>query len=211
MPAPLNLVGRRFGRLVVLAQNGKTKAGARKWDCECDCGTAVSISGPSLMSGNTTSCGCYVREMKRDQMAARKSHGMSHTPEHNAWLEMRRRCEDPSRQSYKYYGAQGITVCERWQKFDNFLADMGDRPSASHSVGRLDNAKGYEPQNCRWETPSEQGLNRRNNLIVTAFGRTGPLATFVSADRYKLVWERIKSGWDAEVALTKPPRGRRKW
>ncbi len=139
------------------------------------------------------------------------SHRMSRTPEHNTWLEMRRRCEDPKRRSYPSHGGRGITVCERWKVFENFFADMGLRPSADYSIDRIDNDGNYEPGNCRWATRSEQGQNTRRNVIVTAFGRTAPLAAFVTSRNagetsveYKKVWKRIKRGWDVERALTAP-------
>jgi hypothetical protein len=209
MPAPLDLKGLRFGRLAVIEQNGKTNTGFRKWDCICDCGASVNVAGTSLTSGNTTSCGCYLREQKSKQMKARKRHGMSRTPEHGAWLDMRRRCEDANRAQFKDYGDRGISVCKRWQVFENFYADMGSRPSPRHSVGRINNNKGYSPSNCRWETPEQQSLNRRSNLLVTAYGRTGPLSTFIdNPEDYKLVHKRLARGWPVELAL-KLPRGSR--
>lgn len=213
MPAPLDLIGRRFERLTVIAQNGM-EGRARKWDCVCDCGTSVNVVGAQLVNGNTKSCGCYRRDIKRAQMAVlNKTHGMSHTPEHYSWWGMLRRCSDPTVRSFKLYGARGISVCERWQDFENFYADMGPRPSARHSIGRIDNDMGYSPENCRWETPTEQALNTRRNVVITAFGRTAPLGEFVEASGpdYKRVWKRLRRGWDAERALTEPndPRGGR--
>lgn len=136
---------------------------------------------------------------------------MSRTPEHNTWCEIRRRCEDPNRDNFETHGARGIAVCERWQTFENFYADMGRRPSDGHSIERIDNNGNYEPGNCCWATAKEQSLNTRRNFIVTAFGRTAPLGAFIEATRdgkataeYKKVWRRIKRGWDAERALTAP-------
>ena len=131
---------------------------------------------------------------------------------------MKRRCYDPKRRYFKVYGGRGITVCAKWRdSFKAFLADMGPRPSLGHSIDRIDNDGNYEPGNCRWATDEEQGLNTSRNLIITAFGRTGPLGSFVPARggndlAYKRAWERIvKRGWDAERALTAPldPRGAR--
>lgn len=133
--------------------------------------------------------------------------------EYGIWCDMRRRCTDPSRNSYKNYGARGIKVCERWNSFKTFLSDMGPRPSKKHSLERIDNEGNYEPGNCRWATKIEQSLNKSSNLIITAFGRTGPLGSFIPAlsgrgensRHYKRVWERIRlRGWDAERALTAP-------
>ena len=136
------------------------------------------------------------------------SHRMSRTPEHNTWCEIRRRCEDPKRNNYHTHGGRGIKVCERWQKFENFYADMGARPSPKHSIDRIDNDGNYEPGNCRWATRREQALNTRRNLIVTAFGKTAPLGEFFqngagrTSTGYKRAWKRInKYGWGAERAL----------
>jgi hypothetical protein len=131
---------------------------------------------------------------------------MSHTVEHNTWLEMRRRCEDPRRNSYPSHGARGIKVCERWQSFENFFADMGPRPGDEFSIDRIDNDGNYEPGNCRWATRYQQAFNTSRNLIVTAFGKTAPLGMFVDSklqrSLYKRAWKRItKYGWDAERAL----------
>lgn len=136
-----------------------------------------------------------------------KTHLMSRTPEHNTGCEIRRRCEDPGRETFATHGARGIKVCDRWRNsFEAFFADMGPRPSDQHSIERIDNDGDYEPGNCRWATATEQALNTRRNLIVTAFGRTAPLGAFISAKdnmtEYKKVWKRIKRGWDAERALT---------
>jgi hypothetical protein len=147
------------------------------------------------------------------------THRMSHTPEHNAWLEMRRRCEDPKRRMYPKYGGRGIKVCERWQAFEAFYADMGPRPSARHSLDRIDNDGNYEPGNCRWATRREQNLNYSRNIVVTAFGVTAPLGHFLPSrngkktPEYARAIKRIqKYGWDAEKAITAPPcPGRAGW
>ena len=132
-------------------------------------------------------------------------------PEYGPWCDMKRRCHDPKRRNFKDYGGRGIMVCDKWRKsFRDFLTDMGSRPSLKHSIDRIDNDGNYEPGNCRWATREEQGLNTSRNLVITAFGRTGPLGSFVAAHggndlAYKRAWERIvKRGWDAERALTAP-------
>ncbi len=138
-------------------------------------------------------------------------------PEYGIWCDMKRRCSNPKRRNYSQYGGRGIKVCERWRKsFRLFLEDMGSRPSLEHSIDRINNDGDYEPGNCRWLTHDQQCLNTSRNLIITAFGRTGPLGSFISArggqDRDRGQHQhRGWRGWDVERALTAPldPRGAR--
>lgn len=204
-----DLSGRRFGELSVIEPSGRhvfAKGGAHiYWLCQCDCGREKRINGGSLRTGRTISCGCHMQEIGRRRGHKNTRHGMTGSPEHRVWSSMRARCRNNS----PYYGARGIEVCERWEVFENFLADMGPRPSASHSLGRKENDIGYCPENCRWETRVEQARNQRSNRIVTYQGKTGPLASFFemgSADpAYDLVMQRVSRGWPIEKAMQEPP------
>jgi len=116
------------------------------------------------------------------------------------------RCTYPSVKAYRFYGARGIKVCERWRTFENFLADMGERP-AGMSIDRVDNAKGYEPGNCRWATDTEQHRNRTDNKFLTFQGKTLTIAGWaelLGIDRHTLADRIRKSGWTVEKALTTP-------
>jgi hypothetical protein len=125
----------------------------------------VIKAGSALRSGNTKSCGCLRRELGRAHGIASKRHGEGasgrETPEYRAWAAMLCRCRNPRHKSYADYGGRGVTVCERWRAYENFLADMGRRPDRFHSLDRINNAGNYEPGNCRWATWEEQNTNRR--------------------------------------------------
>ena len=168
----IDLTGRRFGRLVVVGEAGRTKRGKITWECLCDCGKTTVIIGDNLRSGNTLSCGCYGREVVR---YANTTHGMARTREYNIWEGMKNRCQNKTHPDYPNYGGRGIKVCSRWMSFENFFFDMG----VSHglSIDRINNDGNYEPSNCRWATASEQNLNRRicktNKSGVTGVWKDG--------------------------------------
>lgn len=134
--------------------------------------------------------------------------GGKRTPEYSSWESMKGRCLNPRSPSYPKYGGRGITVCDRWvSSFENFLADMGKRPSLSHSLERMDNLKGYDPDNCRWATRTEQQNNRRVNARLTCNGETLTLAQWVkrSGINRDTLNGRLRRGWPIEKALGVPP------
>lgn len=166
----VDLTGKKFGRLTVLhrAKNKKEKVA---WLCKCSCGNEIEINSESLKRGLTKSCGCLRSELSRDR---RKTHGHTlfgeETPEYKSWLSMFSRCRCKKGVTYKNYGARGIKVCIRWNKFENFYKDMGDRPEGT-SLDRINNNKGYSPKNCRWATNKEQARNKRNNRKINIKGK----------------------------------------
>jgi hypothetical protein len=140
-------------------------------------------------------------------MAGKRTHGDKGSPEWIAWQSMKARCYQPRSISFKNYGARGITVCDRWvHSYENFLADMGRRPSVSHSLDRIDPNGNYEPGNCRWATTAQQAVNKRNNKRITFEGRA--LSVREWADKTGIpagtLYSRFKNGWEPARALTAP-------
>lgn len=185
----INLADKRFGKLTVVKWIGYPY-----WECLCDCGKTKLLRSQGLRTGESISCGCV-------------RNGRSKRPEYPIWNAMLQRCSNKNNIAYHNYGGRGITVCKKWHDFNSFYADMGPRPNARAQIDRIDNSKGYEPENCRWTTIIENQRNTRRNAKLTFDGKTLTIAEWaeITGLPYHTIYLRVKRrGWYVEDALTIP-------
>lgn len=163
-----DLTGATFGRLVVtqraptLRGRGDKRRYRSNWNCVCECGNTLTVSGENLRSGHTRSCGCLCKDKTKE---ASITHGMTGTKLYGVWRAMLSRCKY-GKKIYSRYSGRGIQVCREWQSFEGFLKDMGGSYSQGLTLDRVDNNGNYEKSNCRWATRAEQGRNKGNNIVV---------------------------------------------
>lgn len=200
-----NLLNQKFGRITVIEKAGVDKYRNILWRCLCECGNITIVRGTYLINHRTRSCGCLHREISK-QINTR--HGFAGSKIYDRWQGMILRCNNPNNPKYASYGGRGITVCNRWLNFNFFLNDMGMPPKGT-SLDRIDNNKGYTPDNTRWATVSQQSRNKRTNYWITFNGETKILQDW--AEQYRMAPEslkqRLKKGMNIENALKKPLRG----
>jgi hypothetical protein len=197
----INLIGKNFGELVVLARSGN-KGSNTYWLCQCNCGQSLSVASHSLRSGATRSCGCMKSKFISESNTI---HGKWSSPEYKIYNSMIQRCNNPKNAFYYRYGGRGIRCCDSWREsFSNFFKDIGPRPSDKHSIDRIDNNGHYDINNCRWSTSKVQHNNTSRNRMLTFQETTDTLANW--AQLYKMKWAtldgRLKRGWTVEKSLT---------
>lgn len=201
-PAP-KMVGEPFPVRVV--RSGRNPCNVSHAVFRCACGNEFTTVVSSVKTGHTRSCGCLCGRIVAD---ATRTHGKSRTPTYRVYLQMIRRCENKKNKSYADYGGRGIAVCQRWREsYELFLGDMGERPSPSHSIDRIDNNGNYEPGNCRWATITQQRRNRRTTKWLTIYGKRMAAVEWaeVSMTNPKTVYARLANGWtDKEAVFGRP-------
>jgi hypothetical protein len=166
------MIGLKFGRLTVLEMVGRYKNGDAKYRCICDCGKERVVLSGNLKKGNTKSCGCLHKEASAKFWGAfNLRHGKTKTKLWKTWSGILDRTTCKNHHAYARYGGAGIGIFEDWKIFENFAAYIGEPPSDTHSVDRIDNSKGYEPENVRWATKKEQAENRRATIFVNVDGK----------------------------------------
>lgn len=200
------VAGVKYGRLTLIREVSRSTSG-RMVMCRCECGTVSVFIFKSIRTGNTSSCGCLRKEMVarknfRHGNAPRDENG-KRIPEYVIWKGMRQRCSARNCEHSDRYALRGIFVCERWNNFENFLKDMGRRPSDSHQIDRIDNDGPYSPENCRWVTPKEQQRNKRSNVVLTFNGTSATIAEWseILEIPYSRIMSRIVRGKSIDEIL----------
>lgn len=208
-----NLVGQKFGRLVVLRREGSDKHQKSTWFCECECGNTKVVSRQCLKIGKTKSCGCLDKEHREAFVRQNTKHGKTDTVEFYTWKRLFQRCYNKNSEYYYLYGGKGIGVCDRWNpkkggSFQNFYDDMGLRPKDLTSIERIDSNKNYSPENCRWANYKEQSRNTSQNNKLTINGETKVLSDWVKVSpvtKGTIVHRINKLGWDNHSAVFTSP------
>lgn len=179
------------------------------WHCKCDCGTVKTVKKCALLRREPKglkSCGCLQREAAaKIGREKNRKHGMKGTATYRSWLSMRNRCQNPGNVAFHKYGGRGVSVCERWNVFENFLSDVGERPIGK-TLDRIDNNGNYEPSNCKWSSPSEQSSNRSSTHWIEYGG--SKLTLCATAKKFGIPRDtlgyRLQSGWSVDRALREP-------
>jgi len=205
-----DLTGKSFGQWTVL-RFSHAQGNVAYWLCQCDCPekTERAVFGGDLKRGMSTGCGC---QRIAKMVAKVRKHDMSGKPAYLSWQHMKQRCQNPDSDGYYLYGGRGITVCERWQDFQNFWEDMGPTWRRGTSIDRYPDKNGnYEPTNCRWATPAQQASNRRTERIIDT--PKGRMSVTQASDVFDIprqtIFARLRYEWTDPAELVKQPKAHR--
>lgn len=206
----IDLTGQKFGRLVVISQNGKTRSGNVKWLCKCDCGNFKTVASGALRSGETVSCGCWIREKTSQRSYI---HGETNTRLHHIWSSMKARCYYTKAINYPNYGGRGIKVCDEWIHSYIAFRDWAVKHgyTENSTIDREDVNGNYCSENCQWISAFDQQSNKTNNRKITVGGVTNTVTEW--GRKYNIdpqaIWGRLNRGWGEEEAVTTPSGERR--
>lgn len=195
-----DIAGKKFGMLTAIHRGvPHQRYKQARWLFKCECGEEKLIFGYLVWGGKIKSCGCYMKSHPSNLR-----HGLNGTREHRSWTAMRGRCLNKSNSAYPDYGGRGITICQRWNSFENFYADMGKCPDGK-TLDRRDNNGNYEPSNCRWATRKEQVRNRRISGKYSFNGKSQSLSAWAEEMNlpYWTIWTRYKNGWRGNKLFSK--------
>lgn len=189
----VDLLGKKFGRLLVIDRARSNKHKQMQWLCKCDCGKELVVTTTHLKTGHTRSCGCLHNEGNN------KKHGLTHTKVHGIWQGIKRRCFNANVKEFMNYGGRGITVCDEWnndfQTFYDYVSQLPHFGEAGYSLDRINNNGNYEPGNVKWSTRTEQGNNKRNTILVEVDGETHTLTEWseITGIKYSTLYHRYKT------------------
>lgn len=205
-----DISGKKFGRLLAVKLNGVRTIHGMEWECKCECGSIAHVVATRLITGHTRSCGCLQHEAAK--LPKNVTHGHTRnsnkasSSEYHIWSSMKQRCGNPKNASYSRYGGRGISFDPKWSSYEAFFADMGARPSPSHTLDRIDGNGNYTKQNCRWATHLEQQNNRSGTRRIVFMGEA--LTSSELSRRHgisaSVIRDRIDAGWTVERAVSTP-------
>lgn len=208
----IDLTGNKYGRLLILEKSEKTDSSYNSyWVCKCDCGNTRILSGYNLKSGNTSSCGCYLKEQSAIRIKSQhgkgygKKHGEYNTRLYRTWAGIKNRCLNPNSTGYENWGGRGIELCNEWYKFEPFRDwALANGYSDKLTIDRKNNNLNYTPDNCRWATVKQQNNNQSSNLYYEINGERHTLHEWseLLGFGYSAVYARIKQGVDPVDAMT---------
>lgn len=209
MPKKIEMIGKRFGRLVVISE-GYIDGTECAWVCKCDCGNVTSpIRGKTLRNGRSKSCGCLSAELVRERFL---KHGKSNSGVYKVWRSIIDRCTNEKCGCFRRYGGRGVNVYPGWKNsFEAFFGYVSELPhfgEPGYSLDRIDNNGNYEPGNVRWATAKEQASNRSNTILITFNGESKTISQIATETglSHSAIYQRYKKG----ASLYDPKRQGRK-